>query len=196
MRLDTGEVMELDADVAVRFQISRGLNLTEEKKIEVLGADECIRARKKLVQYVALRRKTTQEAQRYLKRSGFSQQAINEAVSVAMRLGYIDDLEYAKAFVRTRQRNGTKGPRMVMAELQARGIPRDDAQKVVEEMEDSNNQMETARKLAAKKYLLLKDVADQNKASKRLMAHLVRRGFDPEISAVVTREFFGDPTVF
>src|SRR5690606_13047537 len=107
-----------------------------------------------------------------------------------------NDVDYAEAFARTHQKIGKKGPRAVTAELQARGIARDEALRAVASMAEPETQLELARKVAAKKYPNLKDIDDQAKAARQMAQHLARRGFDPEICDRVTREYFGDPTVF
>jgi SOS response regulatory protein OraA/RecX len=63
-------------------------------------------------------------------------------------------------------------------------------------MSEPENQLEAARKVAARKYPHLKDADDPVKSARKLTQHLARRGFDPDICDMVTREFFGDPTVF
>jgi regulatory protein len=193
---DDGSVMALDAELSVRFHLARGLDLSLERLQEIQRADEFLKARSKLIKYLALRKKSSLEARRYLQKAGFSAPAIDEATNVASELGYLDDTDYAEAFARTRQKSGTKGPRRVTAELQARGISRDEAQRVVATMTEPETQMELARKVAAKKYPTIKDEANQAKASRKLAQHLARRGFDPDVCDRVTREFFGDPTVF
>src|SRR5690606_25543769 len=114
----------------------------------------------------------------------------------AKNLGYLDDRDYAEAFVRTRVKAGVKGPRVVSQELQAKGIAPDEARKAVEAMAAPESQLEAARRVAAKKYPSLKDDANLIKAARRMSQHLARRGFDPEVCAQVTREFFGEPTQF
>lgn len=193
---EDGSAIALDAEVAVRFHVARGMQVSAELLEEMRQADENIRARKKLIQYLALRKKSSSDARLYLKKAGFSPVSTDEAIATAHRLGYLNDVDFAEAFARTHQKIGKKGPRAVTAELQARGINRDEAQRAVASMAEPETQMEMARKLAAKKYPILKDQADQVKASRKLAQHLARRGFDPDICDRVTREFFGDPTVF
>jgi len=189
-------IMALDADLAVRFHLARGMEISSEKAEEIRKADEQLKARRKVIQYLSVRKKSTLETRHYLQKASFSSDSINEAIAVADELGYLNDKDYAEAFTRTRQKSGTKGPRIVAAELQSRGIDRDEARRVVAGMAETNTQMEMARRVAAKKYPSIKDEADQAKASRRLAQHLARRGFDPEICDRVTREFFGDPTIF
>lgn len=193
---EDNSVIALDAEVAVRFHIARGLTLTPAKLDEIRIEDEKLKARRRLITYLASRKKSTLECRRYLARLGFHEPAISEAIESAKSLGYINDEDYARSFVNTRTKSGRKGPRAVSAELLSKGISREEARKATEAMAEPAVQMENARKLAAKKYPTLKDEDDPIKAARRLSQHLARRGFDPEICDLITREFFGDPTVF
>ncbi len=193
---DDGTAIALDAEVAVRFHLARGMELSEELLSEITLADEVLRAKRKLVLYLSLRKKSIADARLYLKKHGFNGAAADEAVSYAREHKYLDDTDFAAAFARTRMKSGTKGPRIVSMELQARGINRDEARKAVESMAETETQLEMARKVAAKKYPNLKDEDDLVKAARKMSQHLARRGFDPDTCDSVTREFFGDPTQF
>lgn len=196
MTTDDDAVTVLDAEVAVRFRLSRGMEISPELLSEICRENEYLLARRKLINYLALRKKTTSDAAKYLKRAGFSISAIDAATENAKNLGYLNDRDYAEAFVRTRVKAGAKGPRVVSKELQAKGIAPDEARKAVESMAASESQLEAARRVAAKKYPSLKDDVNLIKAARRMSQHLARRGFDQDICEQVTREFFGEPTQF
>lgn len=193
---DDGSTIALDAEVAVRFHLARGMELSFQRAEEITLADELLRAKRRLIHYLSLRKKSTADARFYLKKHNFSTTVADQAVIYARENNYLDDVDFAEAFARTRMRAGTKGPRIVSMELQARGIDREAARKAVESMTEPETQLEMARKVAAKKYPNLKDSDDLIKAARKLSQHLARRGFDPEICDRVTREFFGDPTQF
>ncbi len=193
---DDGSTLALDAEVAVRFHLARGMDLSSELTDEITAADELLRAKRRLIHYLSLRKKSVTDARRYLKKHKFSGEIAEQAVQYAMENQYLDDTDFAEAFARTRMRAGTKGPRIVSMELQSRGIHRDEARKAVQLMAEPETQLEMARKVAARKYPNLKDSDDLIKAARKLSQHLARRGFDPEICDQITREFFGDPTQF
>lgn len=193
---DDGLTFALDAEVAVQFRLCRGMNLSPELIEKIQKADEFLKARRRLIRYLALRKKSTSTAQRYLERAGFSTAAVDEAIDHATRLKYLDDSDFAECFVRTRTKNGTKGPRVVSRELQAKGISSEQVAQAVSTMTDPETQLDAARRVAAKKFPSLKNEDDLFKAARKMQQHLVRRGYDPDICDQVTREFFGDPTQF
>lgn len=193
---DDNSTIALDAEVAVRFHLVRDMEVSEVKLSEIQQENEDLLARRRLIRYLALRKKTTADSRLYLKKHGFSRQAAENAVAYACRNGYIDDVDFAHSLARTRMKMASKGPRAVTNELLARGISREEARKAVELMSEPETQLEAARKVAAKKYPNIKDNDDPVKASQKLLQHLARRGFDADICETVTREFCGDPTVF
>ncbi len=193
---DDGSAIALDAEVAVRFHLARGMEISAEKVEEIRHANEVLLARRKLIHYLALRKKSTADARFYLKKNKFSVEAAENAVAYATENGYINDQDFAESLARTRLRSGTKGPRAVSNELLAHGIDREEARKAVASMAEPETQIELARKVAAKKYPNLRDLGDPVKAARKLSQHLARRGFDPDICEQVTREYFGDPTIF
>lgn len=196
VRFDDNSAIALDAEVAVRFHLARGMELSEEQVDEVRQANHVLLARRKLIQYLALRKKSTADSRLYLKKRGFPEEASENAIAYATDNGYINDSDFAESLARTRIKAGTKGPRAVKNELIARGIDREEARRAVEFMAEPETQLETARKVAARKYPHLKDSDDPVKAAQKLSQHLARRGFDPHICDIVTREYFGDPTIF
>lgn len=193
---DDDAVSTLDAEVAVRFRLARGMDISEELLAKICHENEFLLAKRKLINYLALRKKTTADAAKYLRRAEFSISAIDAATDYAKNLGYLDDRDYAEAFVRTRAKAGAKGPRVVSKELQAKGIPSDEAKRAVRAIATPEAQLESARRVAAKKYPSLKDEANLIKAARRMSQHLARRGFDHDVCENVTREFFGEPTQF
>jgi len=196
MVTDDNEVIALDAEVVVRFRLARGIQISEAQLLEIRRENEILMAKRKLVRYLSLRKKSKKDAALYLKKAGFSEEAIQEAIQKASELSYLDDQDFAESFVRMRSSSGKKGPNYVTKELLAKGLSRDMIKSVVAEMSNPETQLENARRQAAIKYQTLKGEADLIKAARKLTNFLARRGFDPEVCDRVAREFFGDPTQF
>ena len=193
---DDESVLALDAELAVRFRLERGMIISPEKRTIIEHENDMLRARQRLIRYLAMRKKSSREAATYLKKAGFNSEAINAAIEAATQLGYLHDSEFAEAFIRTRIKAGKKGARLIAQELLAKGINREEAQRLTETMIETKDQVSSARQLAAKKFQTLKDEEDLYKASRKLQQFLARKGFSAEICEQISREFFGDPTIF
>jgi regulatory protein len=186
-----GTKLIVDPDLSVQFQLSRGMELHEDRHRELVLAQERLSARRRLIRNLALRRKTALECERWLHGLKFPEHAITYAVGVAREQGYIDDEQYAAAYVRTQDRCARKGPRAIKQELQARGVDRQIAANVVAPLVDPARQREGAMQVGEKKLAGLLREPDQQKARLKLHQYLMRKGYDPEIAMEVTRELLG-----
>src|SRR5262245_61775316 len=69
------------------------------------------------------RRRTRRELERRLSNKGFDPAATREALDRLERVGLVNDLEYARAFLRERLGHRTVGARLVRGQLLTRGVP-------------------------------------------------------------------------
>lgn len=193
---DDESILPLDAEMAVRFQLARGMVVSPSLLDDIKDANETLRARKKLISYLAMRKKSTREASTYLKKAGFEKRYIDSAIEAATRLGYLQDTEFAEAFIRTRVKAGKKGRRLITAELLAKGIGHQEAEMLTSQIIEPDTELESARHLAAKKYQTLKDQGDAYKVARLLQQFLMRKGFEPPVCEQVARELVGEATEF
>jgi regulatory protein len=112
-----------------------------------------------------------------LVRRGYAADQIAAVVARLKSCRYLDDLEFARSWVRSRAQRRAIGPARVRQELHARGVGESEIGAVLEELlagEDIRNLAEGAvrRKLESLRGLA-PDIA-----RRRLAAFLDRRGFD------------------
>jgi|SRR6185369_9483382 len=140
-------------------------------------------------QEIALRalertRRTRRELERRLKERGIDAVAAREALNRLERVGLIDDLEYARAFLREKLGRRAVGARLLRGQLVARGVSGAMADQVMAELASAEDagvsnrtELERAQRAAAqfvRRYARL----DPRTRRQRLSAALVRRGFD------------------
>ncbi len=187
---DDGTTLSLDAELAVRFQLKRGLAMTDAELDALRAAQARLEARQRLIRYLALRRKTRRECVQYLERLRFPPDAIDEAVAAADTLGMIDDTRYAEAFARTRGKGARLGPRAIRHELMARGVDAETAYAAIAPAQDPDAQRANARRAAERKADSLRKSADPA-ARTKLMQFLMRKGYDTDVAREVSRELLG-----
>ena len=190
VHMDDGTTLALDAELAVRFQLKQGMEVLEELLERCRTEQSRLMARRRLVRYLSLRRKTVREAQVYLERLGFESGSVEAAIQAALELGLLDDGGYAVAYRRTQERAAGKGPRAIRQELLARGIDRSTTEEAIASSQDPQLQRSRARAAAERKAGLLRD-DEPRKAHRKLYQFLLRKGYDPEIAADVSREVLG-----
>lgn len=189
---EEGSSLTVDPDLSVQFQLQSGMDLSGGELERLKSAQEHLMARRRLVRYLSLRRKTAREAENYLRQLKFGAEAVEAAVKAAFEMGYLDDERFAEAFTVTQDR-ARKGPRAIRQELLQRGVEKELAHEAVSQLEDPQVQKERARAAAEKRADLLQRTEDDpRKARQKLMQFLLRRGFDGDVSAEVSRELLSD----
>lgn len=120
-----------------------------------------------------------------------------EAVTAALRrlraLGYVDDRAWAAAYVE-RPRSLLCSARLLQRELRARGISHEIAEAATHEHDDDRAALAAAR-IALRRLARGNDDRDAGaarKRSRRLVAALARRGFDPGTIQRVRLRLRGD----
>ncbi len=130
--------------------------------------------------YLSRRDHSRAELERKLTLRGFEPGQIRDVLNHLEGSGYINDLEFARGFVRYCQRIRRLGQRRIRQELESRGVGR---QAIWEAMAsyDQNLEEENLEHLAKKKILSGKDV-------NKVASYLVRRGFLPGDALGVARK--------
>lgn len=124
-------------------------------------------------QYLSHRARSAREIRDHLTKKGHSEDVIDEALEHLAHYGYVDDLEFAKQFVRSKD---DWGPRRLQFELRRKGI---EAPVIDSVMLDQNQEAERCRRLAAK-YVERHGREIDRDLKRKLWAHLMRRGFSHE----------------
>lgn len=119
---------------------------------------------------IGLKGRTTQELKNKLAEKGFSERSIDLAISVCQRLGFLNDQEEYRGFVRRELRKGY-GPNLIAMKLRAK---HPDAN-IVELLAEAREAQEEAIQNVIRKKC--KKITDKRK----VMQTLQRRGFDWDI---------------
>jgi regulatory protein len=143
------------------------------------------------------RRRTRRELERRLAERDFAPAAVRVALDRLERVGLVDDLEYARAFLRERLGRRAVGARAVRSELLRRGVPAALIDQALAETaaggetELPRTELERARRALAqitRRYAGL----EPRVRRQRLAAALARRGFDYETVAEALAEPRGE----
>ena len=112
-----------------------------------------------------------------LRRTGYAEETIGEALDRVERLGYLNDVAYAEALVRRRSR--TRGPGLIRQELRAKGVSASTMDRVMQEIGvDAERQ---AALTLARDVLRRNPSADPREIRRRVGGALSRRGFDARL---------------
>jgi regulatory protein len=123
----------VDEDVLIKYQMKKGMELDEFTQIEILYQDTVRKAVGTAIQYLAIRMRSEKEVRDYLKQKEIEDSVIQEVIHRLYGLKYLNEEEFALAFVRTQMNTTDKGPNVVKLELIEKGINETIVKKVMTE---------------------------------------------------------------
>lgn len=135
---------------------------------------------------LAARPRTKQELRSALVRKGFDGEVCDELLRKLDDAGLIDDAAFAETWVRSRHTHQGLAKRALVAELRRKGVDGEVAAEAAGEI-DANAEEERARELVRKKLRTMTGV-DEQKATRRLLGMLARKGYPQGLSYGVVRE--------
>ncbi|MGG3891058.1 recombination regulator RecX [Metabacillus fastidiosus] len=177
--LDDRYAFSVDQDVFIKYELKKGKQLDEEDIIEIQYGDDIKKAFNKALEFLSYRMRSIKEVSDHLKLKEFPEPIIAEVIYRLKDYRYVDDLEFAKAYVRSQWKTNGKGPNVMKQELKAKGIEQIILEAALLEYDESF-QFEEALKHAHKAVnknknlssILLKQKVEQ---------YLMRKGFSSNI---------------
>jgi regulatory protein len=144
------------------------------------------RARNIAYRYLTIRPRSCREVERKLGDRGFSPAVVSAVVSHLLRLGSLNDEEFARQWGAGRLRTKGLGRRRIEQELRVRGIDRDTIDAVVTDLLKESAEIDIARKEAERKLSTLGRFEPEVR-KRRLAGFLERKGFGAEIIRSIIR---------
>ena len=150
--------------------------------------------------FLAVRPRSEAETRRRLLKLGYPDALVDDVLIRLVEMGYIDDEEFARAWVQSRDRARPRGEGALRRELAQKGVARQVVDEVLGERSDAADgtdpNLAAATALLERKRAALLREPDERKRRQKAYALLARNGFDPKtcrtISASVTNEDVGE----
>lgn len=157
------------------------------KKQSAQDEDREAKAYDALLKYLTASPRSEKECREKLYQKGFHKNEVEYAVDRAKRYRYINDEEYVRVYLS--YYGGRVGKKLLAYKLtQEKGIDRELAQNIVDELIDDERELEKCGE-EARKYAAQKKIADRSGASK-VYAHLVRKGYDSGVISKIMATVF------
>ncbi len=188
IRLSDGFTFPISDDTIVRFGLAKGVVVSQEQIEQIRGAEEAFQAKQAVLTICGRRLRSKKELQEKLREKEFRAEAIDAALAFAAEYGYLDDRNFAQAFVRDQLLRRPLGRQRLQLELQRRGVAKhdiDDALSAV--FSDSDQELQLAIAAARKKLSTLR-ATDPQKRERSLANFLATRGFGWEVVRKVMEE--------
>ena len=136
------------------------------------------------MRFLEARARSEAEVRRRLTSAGYRPDLVDGAVVRLAELGILDDEQFARAWVESRDRARPRGERALRRELALKGVDRAVSDEVLEDRREAGEgvevDLEAARRLLARNARSLARVADPRVRRQRAYALLARSGFDPD----------------
>ncbi|WP_284037347.1 recombination regulator RecX [Neobacillus sp. 114] len=176
----------VDSDVLIKFGLKKGMEVDEFSLLEIQYQDDIRKAYNLAVHYLARRIRSEKEIRDYLDEKEMEEPVINEVIHKLTAQKYINDREFAFAFVRTQANTTDKGPDVVKQELKQKGISEVILVEALKEF-TQEQQIEKASKLIEK--FFKKGSKDSLRTKKqKLEQMLLRKGYSYEVIQIALED--------
>ena len=167
-----------------------GKALDEQAIEQIIKADSRERARQVAVNFISYRPRSSKEILDKLARKEFSRELALEVVDQLKELNLLNDLQFARMFVRDKLLGKPMGKAMLRRKLLEKGIAFQMSERVLKEYVTEENEQEAAKTLAVRKMKMSRSrfsALDPLARQKRLIDYLLSRGFSHDIAYKTVR---------
>ena len=176
--LDGEFAFGLNATIVLEQRLYVGQELSAEDVLALRQSEEVAAATQSAIRLVAHQARTESELRKRLTRNGFSAPSIDAAIARMHEWNYLDDQDFARRWVESREGHRPRSASMIKRELVGKGIDAETAGQVVDEAEIDEYKiaLDLGLKWAARPAR-----EDPEARRRRLAAYLQRRGFGWDI---------------
>lgn len=138
---------------------------------------------------LALREHTVFELKQKLHQRDFGEDEIEAAITQCRAWNYLDDDRAARVLARTLLRKGA-GVNKIRFELAKRQIPETTVHLLLDELDITDNQLDTALNLVAKKFVKAETFDEKHKQKGKIYRYLQNKGYGADIIYQVFNRFY------
>ena len=177
--LDDNYAFSVTEDILIKFNLRKGLTLTDEEIGMITESESWHRSYVQAIHFLSYRMRSKQEIRDYLKKKEVAPTVTEEIIARLEKEKHINDKEFAKAFIRDRMNQTSKGPRLIVKELKEKGVKAETANEAIA-LYSYERQFQTALKWAQKQ-LKRKSNQSYNKQNETLKIKLMQKGFTSDV---------------
>ncbi len=185
----------VSAETLIRFGIRTGDEIGEEKLKALQATEELQGAKTVALRFLTRRQRTEKEIRDKLREREFGDEEIRKTIETLQGLGFLNDQEFARSYIRHQLTLRPKGKLLLRQKLLMLGVAKDIVDSALDEAFQETGQEGSALE-AAQKFLKKsqKSKDDPRKAKQKLVAFLIRRGFTWDIVSSVTKKIMAPKT--
>ncbi len=184
-------LLGMSTDVLIQFGLRRGDQVDESLIAKIQAAEELFQAKRKALDYLSRRMHSEKELNQKLQKKGFSADTILRLIDDFRSSGYLNDTQFAVAYVTDCLQKRPIGRRALLQRLRLKGIHKEIIDNVLTATLETQKE-ETIALAAARKKLRVSrsqfEKLDLKKQKQRLAQFLAQRGFEWDIIGHVVDE--------
>ncbi|MBM7662587.1 regulatory protein [Bacillus mesophilus] len=173
-------------DVLISHNLQKGQEIDEFDIEEISFNDDVTKAFQQSLVYLSYRMRATSEVIQHLKEKEYEDAVIQEVIHKVTNLSYLNDEEFAVAYVNTNAKVSLKGPVVLKQELLQKKMP----SRIIEHALSQysfDHQVQYAKKYCDKTYK--KTVTSSERMQKQKITEaLIRKGFTQDVITIVLDE--------
>lgn len=187
--LDGNFAFGLEESIRFKYSLKKDMELDSQFVNDILKEEEINHAFNLAIKYLSYRQRSEKEIIEHLKSKDFEDTTIMSVIDKCKYYNYIDDVSFAKSFVKDKINLKKLGSGRIKYELKLKGID----ESIISEVLDIDDDVEytMALSLASKRLSSYKNDDYQKKRSK-LSGYLQRRGYNFSIISKVLKEVLTD----
>lgn len=168
------EPLIVHEDLFISYRLTKGQGLTSSLIDEIKEENAKYMAYIKAIKYLGSKARSSKQIADYLRRQQFQNEHISQAIDKLVAEGYVNDVQYAASFVKSKVRTQGKGRNRIAMELKSRGISSDAIQSALSELSEED-ELEVANLAASKK---LRNLSGESlEIRRKLQIFLMRKGY-------------------
>ncbi|MCC5911683.1 MAG: RecX family transcriptional regulator [Clostridiaceae bacterium] len=175
-------------DTLVKHQLRKGMELEEDFIENVLESEEKNKAISYGLNLLSYRMRSEKEVRDKMREKEYGDDMIDVSIKYLLTNKYLDDLEFAKCFVKDKINFKKIGENRLKQELYYKGVNKDIIESVLEELLSEEDEYEKASALAQKKLETSYRKDDRNKQYQKLFGFLSRKGYPSNMISRILRE--------
>lgn len=127
----------IDLDCVIKYDIQKGNRYTDGEYEKLLQKLQYEKAKFAALRYINYSPRSIKETRDKLQSFEFEESIIDKTIDFLLSYGYLDDLEYAKVFIRSRIEGKRHGRNKVSYDLIMRGVGKDISGPILDQYQDA-----------------------------------------------------------
>jgi regulatory protein len=181
LTLSGDEQLVLSSEKYALMNLREGCEIPREELLKLKKAEAAFAARKKSLTLLERRAYTGAQLKMKLTEAMFPAEIIRDVIKDLTERGFLDDVQYAQAWIASQIRRKPQGRRLLYAGLVRKGVNRHDAEKMI------TDGYAPAEEEAQCEICLKKFAARRGWEAEELLPAVARRGFDMTLIRKVYR---------